>query len=158
MGAQARKVASIAQVKVTEGQTLIDNFLRKIPALKYLKDDVTKKVKERGYLIGLDGRILPTRSAHAALSSLLQGFEAAIMKRATWIVFDKLTSEGLVLHKDFCQVGFIHDELQITCRPDLGDHVGKTIVGAIEQAGKEMKSNCPLTGEYRVGKNWKETH
>jgi len=80
------------------------------------------------------------------------------MKRATWITHESLLGLGLVHGKDFAQVGFFHDELQISCRPDLGDTVGKAIVKSIEQAGVELKSMCPLTGAYRVGKNWCETH
>jgi len=158
LGAQAGKVGSIAGVSRAEGQKLIDSFLKKFPALASLKAAVSAKVKERGYLVGLDGCILPTRSEHAALSSLLQGFEARVMKRATWITHSALTKSGLVHGKDFAQVGFFHDELQLSCRPDLGEIAGQTVVSAIEQAGKEFDSKCPLTGAYRVGKNWCETH
>ncbi len=158
LGAQAPKVASIAETSVKEGQKLIDNFLRRFPALRAIKEAVGSRVKNPGYLLGLDGRHLPLRSAHASLSSLLQGFEAAVMKRATWITHENLIGQGLIHGKDFAQVGFFHDELQITCRPDLGDMAGKTVVSAIEQAGREFNSKCPLTGAFRVGKNWKETH
>lgn len=79
------------------------------------------------------------------------------MKRATWITHEAL-SKKFVHGKDFAQVGWFHDELQITCRPELGDEVGKTVVAAIEQAGREFNSKCPLTGAYRVGKNWCDTH
>lgn len=158
LGAQAGKVASIAETTRAKGQRLIDNFLQRFPALEALKAAVTQRVKTQGFLTGLDGRVLPTRSAHAALSSLLQGFEAAVMKRATWITFTTLLGRGLIFGKDFAIVGFFHDELQISCRPDLGDEVGKTVVAAIEQAGREFNSKCPLTGAYRVGKNWCETH
>lgn len=119
---------------------------------------MNERVGRLGYLLGPDGRILPTRSKHAALSSLLQGFEQAIMKRATWLTYENLILKGYIHGKDFAQVGYFHDEMQISCRPDIGDEVGKTAVAAIEQAGREMKSMCALTGAYRVGKDWCETH
>lgn len=134
------------------------SFLAKFPALASLKEAVSHRVKTQGYLTGLDGRKLPCRSEHAALSSLLQGFEAVVMKKATWLTHKSLIDLGLKHGKDFAQVGFFHDELQITCRTDLGDLIGKTCVSAIEQAGIELKSTCPLTGAYRVGGNWCETH
>ena len=31
-------------------------------------------------------------------------------------------------------------------------------VEAIEKAGKHFNLRCPLTGEYKVGENWSETH
>jgi hypothetical protein len=158
LGAQANKVASITGNTRANGQNLMDNFEKKFPALAALKAAVEERVTRLGYLTGLDGRILPTRSKHAALSSLLQGFEAAVMKRATWITHETLIGRGYIHGRDFAQVGFFHDELQITCRPDLGDEIGKTVVAAIEQAGREFNSMCPLTGAYRVGANWRDTH
>jgi DNA polymerase-1 len=151
-------VASIAGTNRSGGQRLIDSFLTKFPALAELKRAVGERVRSQGFLSGLDGRVLPTRSEHAALSSLLQGFEACVMKRATWITHDVLTRAGLIHGKDFAQVGFFHDELQISCRPELGKSVGQTVVDAIELAGVELKSKCPLTGAYRIGADWAATH
>jgi len=31
-------------------------------------------------------------------------------------------------------------------------------VEAIEEAGVALGLRCPVTGEYHVGNNWKETH
>ena len=115
-------------------------------------------MKERNYLVGLDGRILPTRSEHAALSSLLQAFEACAMKCANWITYQKLLEAGLVQGKDFAQVGWFHDELQFSCGAKHADFIGKTIVSSIEQAGIQLGSTCPLTGEYCVGPDWSSTH
>lgn len=158
LGAQAGKVGSILGVSRADGQKAIDSFLASFPALAALKAAVAYKVKTQNFILGPDKRILPTRSEHAALSSLLQGFEACVMKVATWQAHRTLEAMGLVHGKDFAQVGFFHDELQITCRPDLGDTVGKAVVQAIEWAGRDLGSTCPLTGEYRVGKNWADTH
>jgi DNA polymerase I-like protein with 3'-5' exonuclease and polymerase domains len=158
LGAGPGKVGSIAGTNASHGRQLMESFLEKFPALAALKSAVSERVKTKGYLVGLDGRKLPCRSEHAALSSLLQGFEACVMKKANWIMFSSLTKQGLVHGKDFAQVGYFHDEVQVSCRSDLGDLIGKTCVSAIEQAGIELKSTCPLTGAYRVGGNWCETH
>lgn len=158
LGAQAGKIASIAGVSRAGGQAIIDKLMATFPALAALKAAVAGRVKTRGYLIGFDGRILPTRSEHAALSSLLQGGEQAVMKWACWRAYCHLISLGLVWGKDFAQVAYVHDEAQISCRPDVGDIVGKAVVNAIEEAGKHFKLACPLTGEYRVGPDWSSTH
>ncbi len=157
-GAQAPMVASIAETSVKEGQKIIDNFLRKFPALDALKQAVESRVTSPGYLFGLDKCILPIRSKRTAFTALLQGFEARVMKRVAWVVYETLINRGYVWGKDFAFVGFFHDELQISCRPDLGEEVGKTIVSMIEQVGREFNSMCPLTGAYRVGANWRDTH
>jgi hypothetical protein len=52
----------------------------------------------------------------------------------------------------------VHDEWQIEVEDGYENVVGKLGVQAIEQAGKKLKMFCPLTGEYRAGLTWKETH
>ena len=47
---------------------------------------------------------------------------------------------------------------QIEVEEQYADVVGKLGVEAIQEAGQVLKMFCPLTGEYRVGNNWKETH
>lgn len=155
LGAGAGKAGEIAGRNRAYGQMLIDQGLARIPALGKLKAAVVRRYRERGYLTGLDGRLLPCRSDHKALSSLLQGFEACIMKTATVKVVDALGWEPA---GNWGLCGFFHDELQISCDPSEGDNVGKLVVQCIEKAGEELKSQCPLTGAYRIGTNWCETH
>lgn len=50
------------------------------------------------------------------------------------------------------------DEFQIETFPEYAELVGETGVHAIELAGKHFGLACPTTGEYKVGKNWSETH
>lgn len=156
LGAGAGKAGEIAGKNRAYGQALIDNGLRRIPALAKLKAAVVRRYRERGYLTGLDGRLLPCRSDHKALSSLLQGFEACVMK-TTNVRFN----EFMTIHYPgnlWGQCGFFHDELQVSAEPELADIVGKRIVREIELAGESLKSQCPLTGAYVIGTNWCETH
>lgn len=113
---------------------------------------------KRDYLIGLDGRKLHVRSAHFALNTLLQGAGAVLMKTAT-VFFHWLAADaGLVSGRDYVQVLHVHDEAQFLARPDKAEQVGKLFVEAIERAGEHFSLRCPVTGEYKVGKNWAETH
>jgi len=52
----------------------------------------------------------------------------------------------------------VHDEWQIECKEADAEKVGQFGVESIKEAGIVLKMNCPLTGEYKVGNNWKETH
>ena len=52
----------------------------------------------------------------------------------------------------------IHDEFQIEAKPEITDRVGQLAVQCIEKAGKHFQLRVPVTGEYRVGNNWAETH
>ena len=55
-------------------------------------------------------------------------------------------------------VANIHDEWQIECPESVGDTIGQEAVKAIRKVEHHFSLNCPLDGEYKVGKNWAETH
>jgi DNA polymerase I-like protein with 3'-5' exonuclease and polymerase domains len=111
-------------------------------------------VSSKGYVPGLDGRKIWVRSEHAALNSLLQGAGAIVMKKALVLLSNHL-------HKHKIPHGFcanVHDEWQIETKKQYADVVGKLAVQSIEEAGVELSLFCPVSGEYNIGANWKETH
>ena len=55
-------------------------------------------------------------------------------------------------------VANIHDEWQMEVKESQADFVGELAVGCIEKAGEHFQMRCPLTGEYKIGDNWSETH
>ena len=55
-------------------------------------------------------------------------------------------------------VANIHDEWQIQVTESQADCVGRLGVESIEQASNYFNMRCPLTGEYKIGDNWYETH
>jgi len=55
-------------------------------------------------------------------------------------------------------VANIHDEWQIEVPTEQADFVGELGVKSIERASEHFKMRCPLTGEYKIGENWYETH
>lgn len=156
-GAGDAKIGSIVGKDSKEGKRLREQFLRKVPALKRLREDVIMASK-RGYLNGLDGRRLTIRSEHAALNTLLQSAGAVLSKIGTVILHQRLTDMGLQWGKDWAQVAHIHDEVQIDCRTELAETIGKEGVKAFEEAGRYFQFQCPITGEYKIGRNWSENH
>jgi DNA polymerase I-like protein with 3'-5' exonuclease and polymerase domains len=153
-GAGAAKIGKVVGAGAKEGQRLIDSFLENTPELRRLRKDVDTIRKSSGTLPGLDGRRLHVRSDHAALNTLLQGAGAIVMKQALVILDGRLSKLGI----NYKFVANVHDEWQIEVEEPYADMVGKLGVQAIEEAGRVLKMRCPLTGEYRVGNSWKETH
>jgi DNA polymerase-1 len=152
-GAGAAKVGQIVGGSAKDGQRLIDAFLKGTPAIKRLRDKVSVYAS-KGYVPGLDGRKIWVRSEHAALNSLLQGAGAIVMKKALCIL-----NETIVKNKwDARFVANVHDEFQIECKADIADLVGQAGKQAIIDAGLAYNLRCPLDGEYKVGRNWRETH
>tara|TARA_R100001460_G_scaffold3427_1_gene10396 strand:- start:1881 stop:3656 length:1776 start_codon:yes stop_codon:yes gene_type:complete len=156
-GAGDEKVGSIVGKGKKEGARLKREFLKKTPALDKLRKAVRQSAL-RGYLIGLDKRKMPVRSEHAALNTLLQGCGAIICKR--WVVeFHKLLKEhGYKQQKDYWQAAFVHDEVQVIVREEIGDDIGRLCIEAIKRAGNYYDFRIPLDGEYKLGRNWAETH
>ncbi|WP_165595541.1 DNA polymerase [Methylovorus sp. MM2] len=140
-----------------QGREAKDNFTNRIPAIGKLIQAVQKAAKKKGWIKGLDERAIPIRSAHAALNTLLQSAGAIIMKRALVILDDSL-KVWWVPGVDYEFMANIHDEWQIACIPEIADEVGRLAVQAIKESGEFYDFKCPLTGEYKVGTNWKETH
>lgn len=160
-----RKEAGWSEKKLrSEGKKLKEALLTNLPALGTLVDRV-KKRGASGTLKGLDGRTLYVRSAHAALNTLLQSAGAIICKKWLVITRDYLDADGLVFGVDRGQSAWVHDEVQVACRPGLWinekkkiHRVGEAAVQAIKDTAKVFNFRCELSGEYKVGRNWAETH
>lgn len=153
-GAGAAKIGTVVGGSAKEGQKLIDRFLKNTPKLQRLRDRVSKAVAARGVLLGLDGRKLLVRSEHSALNTLLQGAGAIVMKKALVLLHRDLTKRKI----PFKFVANVHDEWQIEVPEQYAEQVGQAGVKAITDAGVAFKMNCPLSGEYKVGNTWMETH
>jgi hypothetical protein len=157
-GAGDEKIGNIAGGNAQLGQKLKRKFFSSLPALARLQQDVQRKVKHGGELIGLDGRILPIRSSHAALNMLLQSAGAVVMKVALVQLFHKLNQLRWQHGREYAFVANIHDEFQAEVLPDKAEAFGHLAVEAIRHAGKQLRMNVRLDGEFKIGNNWAETH
>lgn len=159
-GAGDEKIGSVVGKGREAGATLRKKFLEATPALKNLKAAVSARVKERGYLQGLDGRRLSIRSDHAALNTLLQSAGALISKQ--WLVecFEEAQARGLTYgwEGDFTLLGYIHDELQWAVPTDKADAFGAMVVACAAKAGEFFNFKVPIGAEYKIGNNWSDTH
>lgn len=158
-GAGDAKIGTIVGGSAKDGKRLREQFLLATPALASLRRAVSTASK-RGYLIGLDGRRLHIRSEHAALNTLLQSAGALISKQ--WLIeIDRMAqAKGLKygFDGDWAMLGWIHDEVQLAVREDLAEEFGEAVVEAAKAAGDHFKFKLPIGAEFKVGKNWAETH
>ncbi len=154
-GAGEEKCGAVVGRSKAEGGKMKQQFLAKLPALAKLIRDLGLQVEQRGHLIGLDGRKLNSRSPHAALNLLLQSAGALLAKQAIIFFEEEITGQ---YRDDINQAMWAHDELQVETLPELAESVGKTAVRAFERAGKHFNFNIEITGKYKVGQTWQETH
>ena len=152
-GAGPAKIGAIVGGSAKDGQRLIDSFLEATPALKKLRYTISQYAG-KGFVPGLDGRKIWVRSEHAALNSLLQGAGAIVMKKALALLDDKIKKNKW--NARF--VANVHDEWQIEAAEAHADEVGRAARQSIIEAGEHYKLRCPLDGEYKIGRNWAETH
>jgi DNA polymerase I-like protein with 3'-5' exonuclease and polymerase domains len=152
-GAGASKIGSIVGGSAKDGQEILSRFYANTPALSRLMEKV-KKLAEKGYVPGLDGRRILVRSEHAALNSLLQGCGAIIAKQ--WCVEAHKTFKKQQISVK--QVAFVHDEIQIETEEKHGQEVASIMVQAARDAGTVLGFRCPVDAESKIGKNWFDTH
>ena len=157
-GAGDEMIGNIAGGNARLGQQLKRKFFSSLPALARLQEDVQRKTKAGGELKGLDGRILPVRSSHAALNMLLQSAGAVCMKVALIQLFHKLNQLKWQHGREYSFVANVHDEFQAEVVPDKAQTFGVLAVEAIAAAGRQLKMNVQLDGEFKIGNNWAETH
>jgi len=153
-GAGDARLGNVMNASVKAGKKARELFFENKPAFKKLNDKVKSTAKVRGYLKGLDKRVLWIRNEHASLNTLLQSAGAIVMKKALVLLDEYLIERNL----EYKFVANIHDEWQMEVPQDIADEVGRLGVEAIVEAGNFFNLRCPLDGEYKYGRDWSETH
>ena len=156
-GAGDEKLGSIVGGGQAMGRRLKKRFYERWPGVAKLQHRIDRTIKDRGYLTGLDGRILPVRS-HASLNTLLQSGGAVLMKKFTVALHQRMAAEGYEFGKHWAQVAHIHDEVQIECDKSISQTVEEIALGEISKSGSDFGFKCPLAGEASRGANWSQTH
>jgi DNA polymerase-1 len=152
-GAGNAKIGSIVGGSSKAGGKLKEKFLQQTPALRKLIDAVAT-IAAGGSVPGFDGRRIWVRSEHAALNSLLQSAGAIVMKKAL-VLFDAKIRQNKWPVKI---VANVHDEWQWETKEAYATITGEAAVQSIVEAGLFYNLRCPLNGEYKYGRNWRETH
>lgn len=130
-GAQEAKVAKTIGSDLATGKLVFDAFWQAADPLNKLKERLKvywETTGQKKFILGLDGRKVPTRSAHAILNSLFQSAGVLCAKRAMVIHDRKLKSERLWVdffkedwkNRKFAQqLIAYHDEAQLEVSKEL---------------------------------------
>ena len=156
-GAGDAKVGTIKGEGPRAGKVLKQQFMDGIPGFEALMESLNKTLRTRGYIKGLDGRMLRPRKANSLLNTLLQSAGAVVMKKAT-VILDQAVADRDPHRRTACQVLHVHDEFQYEVGNGFGKRLGALAVASIQEAGIHFNLRCPLDGEYKIGSNWAETH
>lgn len=181
-GAQASKVAKTIGSDEYTGQLVFDAFWEAAFPLARLKERLNTFWQNTGkqYVLGIDGRKVPTRSAHAILNSLFQSGGVICAKRAMVIYDDMIEEEGLAVdffmddwkNKDFVQQMIAyHDEAQLEVSRKLVEFkwFSKESLGWVkvddEKEQKKIDAECLAKAnewkhnkEQETGQIWANVH
>ena len=158
-GAGNAKIGDIIGGSAKDGKELKSMFLNRIPSLARLIKNV-QKFSERGWLPGLDKRKIYVRSyegrvlTHTSLNTLLQSDGAIVAKRSMVVSHEEISRRELPAN----QVIYYHDEFQWEVEKGYCDEVGSILVESMEDTGRHYNMRIPITGDYKVGRSWADTH
>lgn len=153
-GAGDAKMGQIIGGTAADGVKLKDTFLSGLPALRELIDNTAKEAGSKGYVKGIDGRVVWVDEPYKALNRLLQSCGAIVMKLAIIKCVEMLQENGI----PYKLVAQVHDEFQIETPQHFGKAVGLIARKSIINAGIELEMLCPMDGDFAIGSNWSETH
>ena len=152
-GAGSAKIGKVVGGGVLTGQRLIAKFLRNMPHLKKLRENVVEASRS-GTIVALDGRLLHIRADYASLNTLLQGAGAIICKQWLVHIMERIHKSGV----DAKLVASIHDEYQFEVSKKDAKEFGKITKDAMKETGRTLDVKCPLDCEFKIGTTWMETH
>jgi len=159
-GAQPKKLSKMLGITETEGKKLFNDYWDAVPALKELKAKVEKAWERSGKktILGLDGRLLNTRSKHSLINVLFQS-GGAIAAKWSAVRLAQAMEQQEILGDPFMHstsepkvwwLIHMHDEQQMAIHPSLL----KVKSFAVEEDAKQfVKANegCSAIGHGSKG-------
>jgi len=151
-GGGVAKIASDLGLSLEEAKRVKTTFFTNLPKLKELLDRLSKEWKERGYLVGLDGRAVWVRAEHMLLVYLMQNLESTVMK------YFLREMDVYRLDVPHHQVTVNHDEGQFLVREDRIDYFEELAESAIIATNAHYNLRCPQAIDIKIGNTWAECH
>lgn len=145
-------------VTVQDVNKYIKKFTDALPGLEELHNNLREQFRNKGTITGLDGRELHARSEHSLLNLLLQSSGAVVMKYCLVCFKEELDKVGMKSHTDYSFLLNVHDEIQAEVKPDKVELYKECAQRAVDRTNKELKLNCKLQIDIKVGKSWAECH
>lgn len=145
---------------ILKGNEARRSFLKQIPAVKEFQKACKSQHEDNKCVIGLDGRKIPTRSAHSATNFQLQG-DGALVCKLWGTLFEEMLQEAGFKHGwdgDYAFCAWVHDEYQIACRPEHAETIGEIGRKAMHRVAEIFEFSCPLDADFDIGPNWANTH
>lgn len=132
----------------------ISKFVEALPGLGTLQDNLKNQYQQKGTITGLDGRELQARSEHSLLNLLLQSSGAVVMKNCLVYLREELSKTDV----DYKFTLNVHDEIQASVRPEHVEKYKECVYKAVDRVNTNLRLNCKLQVDIKVGRSWAECH
>ena len=149
-GATARKVASQAGVPLKTGAAMFEAFWEANPGLAKVREFCSNHAKTYGWVPGLDGRKVMTRSPHSATNALFQSAGGVIMKNCFVRV--------LLGAPHWRAVCTMHDEAQVEVLPMYAEDLALEWEAAGRWVTEKFSLRVPIEFDTKAGKDYASTH
>lgn len=154
-GAGNPKLGRIIKHGAKEGKVIRETLIATVPGLRELTAALEKEFEASGGILRcIDGGFVRCPSAHSALNYKIQSLGTILMKQAAIFLDQEIKYIGL----DARKVSDVHDEGIFDVLKQHTEIFGKIAVAAIEAAGITLGLTVPVTGSYKVGIDWYQTH
>lgn len=155
LGMGDEKSGEILGRTTEEGSKAKKKFIESYPGLAKLKKEIIPKDAARGYMQAIDGRFIRCDSEHHMMAVYLQSSEAILMKHAN-VLWKKWLDKENIWYK---QVAWCHDEwITEALNKQEAEYIGKLQSKAIKEIGERFNLNCPMSGEFKIGRTWLQAH
>ena len=153
-------LANTCGMTVKEMRKVVADFDKNTPELAQLVSTVKGVIRTRGYFKALDGRRIYGSSEHSALNYLCQSAGAIICKNWMNRVHELLEQRDPNYTDYVKQLGFIHDELQISYDENKITHEELDLISkeAMTWTQEKLKIKVRLDSDSKSGNNWSDTH
>lgn len=151
-GAGIDKIATDLGMTKTEARRVKKTMFLNLPKLKELIDNLSREWKEKGYVLGVDGRPLWVRAEHMLLVYLMQGLEAVVIKNFMALIH---TQRQLL---NYQLITTMHDEVQYLVWDEDVVEFKQYAHSAIEMVNDKFNLQCPQAIDIKEGETWAQCH
>jgi DNA polymerase I-like protein with 3'-5' exonuclease and polymerase domains len=137
------------------GKRVLDRFMAATPGLAPLRKMLEQQAAMQQWVLGLDGRHVPTGEKYKALNRIVTASEAVICKWWLVSVYNELCARFRYGPDGDAYITlWLHDELVVSCRQEIAEQVAEILVRHAKLAGEHYGLKVPLDAECKVGCNW----
>jgi DNA polymerase I-like protein with 3'-5' exonuclease and polymerase domains len=151
----ARQVDPSYRAPSTNGSQALQRFEAATPGLRQLRESLEIQAAQKGWVLGLDGRRVPTGAQYKALNRIVTSAEAIVCKRWLINVYAELHARFRYgWNGDVVITAWVHDELVCCARPELAEQVGEIMIRHAKEPGEFYDLRVPLDAEYTISRSW----